>query len=403
MAAGRSSLLQRYAWGASQAAQHCAGFDGAPGEAETRDPWIARLDRESPASSAGGASRHRKESAPTCALRVVRGLAADSSTPPTNLACGGRSKAKFRGRGCWLCGLARAWPRTRQWPRRRWRPVASAGAPGHGRRGTAGRGNRPPAVSGMRSAGTRLLRQVPPVFCDNWRPVDPDTPGTTWPAPRSSCGRLVFGTVFGNRSANRRGACRARGHRKGACRATGRACDRVSLWSPVQVGIADAVLRRCLDRRHARAGRSPRASEVGAQRRTGRLTGQARMTRLGAPDGAGGGGDPKGVSAWIFAQEADWIRCRSVRDVPRHVTATAGRCGIGFFGAMKGRLLGFKTNFSSERIGGTGQAVVFPVHTVRLHRPEGGSARDRYRMAETAPAGSGRRSRLGPGRRGALL
>ena len=35
-------------------------------------------------------------------------------------------------------------------------------------------------------------------------------------------------------------------------------------------------------RRHARAGRSPRASEVGAQRRTGRLTAGARVTHWGA-------------------------------------------------------------------------------------------------------------------------
>ncbi|MCY4499372.1 MAG: hypothetical protein OXC14_19065, partial [Rhodospirillaceae bacterium] len=33
---------------------------------------------------------------------------------------------------------------------------------------------------------------------------------------------------------------------------------------------------------HARAGRSPRASEVGAKRRTGRLTARARVTRWNA-------------------------------------------------------------------------------------------------------------------------
>ena len=56
-----------------------AAFVGASGEAETRNPWIARLDREGTASSGGNTSLLRTAGVPTRALLAVPGLAGATS------------------------------------------------------------------------------------------------------------------------------------------------------------------------------------------------------------------------------------------------------------------------------------------------------------------------------------
>ena len=142
-----------------------------------------------------------------------------------------------------------------------------------------------------------------------------------------------------------------------------------------------------LDRGRASAGRSPRASEVGAQRRTrlrvdlpstrdtlaardgrpnqsitaasGRLTGEL-------PSGAASGNSPEGISF--------------------------GRAGVG------ARLVD-----RARRSRGQGARWSTQGLSARRHRPEGGSARDRHPDGRRPLAGSGRRSRQGPAPSGRAL
>ncbi len=261
------------------------GFFRTAGEAETRNPQIARLDREGTASSGGNASRLRRAGAPIRALRAVRGLAMATSRLRRVVPGVAHSTAICPDRGCWHGAPSRVWPRTRRWPPRRWRPAAFARARCPGLPGIAHRGSRPPVSDDTRIACSRRGRQNEYAFCDNWRPVDPDTPGTTWPAPRSSCGPLVCDNPFGHRSANHGGGCRAQGQRMEGCRATGRACDRGSWWSPVATRSASVP-----ERRHARAGRSPRVSEAGAPAQDRPLVDRASACdTLGGNDGRDAG------------------------------------------------------------------------------------------------------------------
>ena len=71
--------------------------------------------------------------------------------------------------------------------------------------------------------------------------------------------------------------------------------------------------------------------------------------------------------------------------------AAPGRCG-GPHGSAAHR-----HHAANKRVGPTREPSTQP------HRPEGGSARDRHPHGPTAAAGSGRRSRLGPGPQGRAL
>ena len=89
-------------------------------------------------SSDRTAGHRHKSTAPIRAPASAQGLVTVPSRLRKVPARGGRSKAIFPCRDCSRGAPSRAWPRTR-----RWRPGASARARCPGRRGTAGRGNRP--------------------------------------------------------------------------------------------------------------------------------------------------------------------------------------------------------------------------------------------------------------------
>ena len=136
----------------------------------------------------------------------------------------------------------------------------------------------------------------------------------------------------------------------------------MSMWISCQV-VADAEVRRCLDRRHARAGRSPRPRRGrSASGEPLRLTGRARMAawvsnrRTGrwcgyagsfAPSAAAPGESSRRSTRWMPDLCSGWCTRRS---------GYASKCGI-----------------SARRA--QASAIV-------------------TRRAETAPAGSVRRSRI---------
>ena len=105
-------------------------------------------------------------------------------------------------------------------------------------------------------------------------------------------------------------------------------------------------VRRCLNGRHARAGRSPRASEVGAREEPEGLTAGARVTRWRANDGR----------RVVVVDGADAEPCGGRR-------AAAERAAVVYRVVVQ-----------------LGLAVGWPtlVRSWRSHRPEGGSGSDRH-------------------------